>query len=61
MSMPLPLELTKPVLMTEDLDTIVRSQLCGGTHSQAQSNSLNLVTGITVDGVDVVVDDNDLL
>lgn len=61
MSMPLPLELTKPVLLAGDLDTLVQSQLCGGTHSNANSNSLNLLTGITVDGVDVVIDDNDVL
>ncbi|MGN6869119.1 MAG: hypothetical protein ACTHMY_12035 [Solirubrobacteraceae bacterium] len=61
MSMPLPLELTKPVLLAGDLDSLVQSQLCGGTQSQAQSNSLNLLTGITVDGVDAVVDDNDVL
>jgi hypothetical protein len=59
--MPLPLELTKPVLLAGDLDTLVQSQLCGGTHSNANSNSLNLLTGITVDGVDVVIDDNDVL
>ena len=61
MSMPLPLELTKPVILTDDLNTLVQSQLCGGTQSQAQSNSCNLLTGITVDGVDLVVDDNDVL
>jgi hypothetical protein len=61
MSMPLPLELTKPVLLEGDLDTLVQTQLCGGTQSQAQSNSFNLLTGITVDGVDVVIDDNDVL
>ena len=61
MSMPLPLELTKPVLLAGDLDTLVESQLCAGTQSQAQSNSFNLLTGITVDGVDLVVDDNDVL
>ena len=61
MSMPLPLELTKPVLLASDLDSLVQSQLCGGTHSRAQSNSFNLLTGITVDGVDVVIDDNHVL
>jgi hypothetical protein len=61
MNMPLPLELTKPVLLTSDLDTLVQSQLCGGTQSQSQSQSFNLLTGITVDGVDAVVDDNDVL
>jgi hypothetical protein len=59
--MPLPLELTKPVLLAGDLDTMVQSQLCGGTQSQSQSNSFNLLTGITVDGVDLVVDDNHVL
>lgn len=61
MSMPLPLELTKPVLLAGDLDSLVQSQLCGGTQSQANSSSFNLDTGITVDGVDLVVDDNDVL
>jgi hypothetical protein len=62
MSMPLPLELTKPVLLAGDLNTLVQAQLCGaGTQSQAQSQSFNLLTGITVDGVDAVVDDNDVL
>jgi hypothetical protein len=62
MSMPLPLELTKPILLTGNLDALVESQLCGGgTRSQAQSQSFNLLTGITVDGVDAVVDDNDVL
>jgi hypothetical protein len=61
MSMPLPLELTKPVLLAGDLDTVVQSQLCGGTQSQAQCNSYNAFAGITVDGVDLVIDDNDIL
>jgi hypothetical protein len=62
MSMPLPLELTKPVLLAGDLDSVVQSQLCGGgTQSQAHCNSYNAFAGITVDGVDLVIDDNDLL
>lgn len=62
MSMPLPLELTKPVILADDLNTVVQSQLCGGgTQSQAQCNSYNHFAGITVDGVDLVIDDNDLL
>lgn len=61
MSMPLPLELTNPVLLAGDLDTLVQSQLCGGTHSQAQCNSWNAQAGITIDGVDLVIDDNDIL
>jgi hypothetical protein len=59
--MPLPLELTKPVLLTGDLDTMVQSQLCCGTQSQAQSNSYNANAGITIDGVDLVIDDNHIL
>ncbi len=65
--LPLPLELTKPVLLAGDLDTQVReglsdrydakAQLCSGTQSQAKSNTLNLL-GIQVDvNADVVVDD----
>ena len=61
MSMPLPLELTKPVLLAGDLDALVEAQMCASTQSQAQSQSFNLLTGITVDGVDAVVDDNDVL
>lgn len=62
MSMPLALELTKPILLAGNLDTLVQAQMCGGgTQSQAQSQSFNLATGITVDGVDAVVDDNDVL
>jgi hypothetical protein len=62
MSMPLPLELTKPVMLANDLDTMVQAQMCGaGTQSQAQCNSYNPHAGITVDGVDLVIDDNDIL
>lgn len=61
MSMPLPLELTEPTLLTADLDTLVQAQLCGGTQSHAQCNSYNAWAGITIDGVDLVIDDNDIL
>jgi hypothetical protein len=61
MTMPLPLELTQPVLLAGNLDTMVQSQLCGGTQSRAQCNSYNAHSGITVDGVDLVIDDNDIL
>lgn len=61
MSMPLPLELTNPVLLAGNLDTLVQAQLCGGTQSQAQCNSYNAQAGITIDGVDLVIDDNDIL
>ena len=65
--LPLPLQLTKPVLLAGDLDTQVReglahtydakAQLCSGTHSSAQSKTANLL-GIQVDvNADVVVDD----
>ncbi len=65
--LPLPLQLTKPVLLAGDLDTQVReglsdqydakAQLCSGTQSQARSNTLN-VLGIQVDvNADLVVDD----
>jgi len=66
-NLPLPLQLTKPVLLAGDLDSQVRdglsdkydakTQLCSGTQSQARSNTLN-VLGIQVDAnADVVVDD----
>jgi len=66
-TLPLPLQLTKPVLLAGDLDTQVRdglsdaydakTQLCSGTHSSARSKTLNFL-GIQVDvNADVVVDD----
>jgi len=66
-TLPLPLELTEPVLLAGDLDTQVReglsdkydsrTQLCSGTQSQSRSKTLNLL-GIQVDvNADVVVDD----
>jgi len=65
--LPLPLQLTKPVLLAGDLDTQVReglsdaydakTQLCSGTYSQAKSKTLNFL-GIQVDvNADAVVDD----
>jgi hypothetical protein len=66
-TLPLPLELTEPVLLAGDLDTQVReglsdrydakAQLCSSTQSQAKSKTLNFL-GIQVDvNADVVVDD----
>jgi hypothetical protein len=66
-NLPLPLQLTEPVLLAGDLDTQVReglsdkydatTQLCSGTHSQAKSKTFNLL-GIQVDvNADIVVDD----
>jgi hypothetical protein len=65
--LPLPLELTKPVLLAGDLDSQVREglsdaydakgQLCSCTSSNARSQTMN-VLGIQVDvNADVVVDD----
>ncbi len=52
-NLPLPLELTKPVLLAGDLDTQVReglsdgydakAQLCSHTQSSAKSKTLNLL------------------
>ena len=61
MNMPLALELTEPVLLAGDLNSMVQAQMCGATQSQAQCNSYNAQAGITVDGVDLVIDDNDIL
>jgi hypothetical protein len=66
-NLPLPLQLTKPVLLAGDLDTQVRdglsdkydakTQLCSHTHSSAKSKTMNFL-GIQVDvSADVVVDD----
>ena len=66
-NLPLPLQLTKPVLLAGDLDTQVReglsdtydtkTQLCSHTQSQARCKTVNLL-GIQVDvNADVVVDD----
>lgn len=66
-TLPLPLELTKPVLLAGDLDTQVReglsdkydtkTQMCSATNSHAACNTIN-GTGVQVDvNADVVVDD----
>jgi hypothetical protein len=66
-TLPLPLQLTKPVLLAGDLDTQVReglsdaydakAQLCSHTRSSTQSKTLNFL-GIQVDvNADAVVDD----
>jgi hypothetical protein len=66
-TLPLPLQLTKPVLLAGDLDTQVReglsdsydarTQLCSHTQSSAKSKTLNFL-GIQVDvNADIVVDD----
>jgi hypothetical protein len=63
MSLPLPLQLNKPVLLAGDLAEGIydpKTQTCGSfTASSACSNSVNFLTGIAVDvQVDSVVDDN---
>jgi hypothetical protein len=71
--LPLPLELTKPVMLAGDLDTQFRdgldlgkydpkTQLCGGgggtsSSLESESSSLGVVIDVTVD---IQVDDNDL-
>ena len=71
--LPLPLELTKPVMLAGDLDTQFRAgldlgkydpktQLCGGgggtsSSLESESSSLGVVIDVTVD---IQVDDNDL-
>lgn len=60
-AMPLALELTKPARLADDLNTLVRSQLCSATHSHANCNSRNADGTVVIDGVDIVIDDNDIL
>ena len=66
-TLPLPLELSKPVLLAGDLDTQMReglsdkydtkTQLCSATNSCLRSNSMN-GAGVQVDvTVDIQVDD----
>jgi hypothetical protein len=66
-NLPLPLELTKPVLLAGDLDTQVReglsdkydakTQLCSQTSSHGSSKTVNALGIIQVDVSDIVVDD----
>lgn len=66
-NLPLPLQLTKPVLLAGDLDSQVReglsdkydtkTQMCSQTHSAGNSKTLNALGIIQVDVTDVVVDD----
>jgi hypothetical protein len=57
MNLPLPLELTTPVLLANDVNTEVRAQMCSGTRSSQGSGSLNALGIIQVDASDVQVDD----
>jgi endonuclease/exonuclease/phosphatase (EEP) superfamily protein YafD len=56
-SLPLPLELTKPVLLAGDLNSEVRAQMCSASSSAQKSASLNALGVIQVDATDVQVDD----
>jgi hypothetical protein len=67
MNLPLPLELTTPVLLAGDLNSQVREglsdsydskvQMCSKTSSSGKSNTVNFPGVIQVDVTDVVVDD----
>jgi hypothetical protein len=57
MSLPLPLELTEPVLLVEDLNSQVRTQMCSCTTSRQQCKTLNALGLVQVDVSDVQVDD----
>jgi len=57
MSLPLPLELTEPVLLMDDLNAQVRAQMCSGSSSSQRSKTFNAVGLVQVDVTDVQVDD----
>jgi hypothetical protein len=57
MSLPLPLELTEPVLLVDDLNSQVRAQLCSHTSSRQKSKTFDALGLVQVDVSDVQVDD----
>jgi hypothetical protein len=57
MSLPLPLELTTPVRLADDVNSQVRAQMCSATQSGAKCKTLNAFGLVQVDLSDVVVDD----
>jgi len=57
MNLPLPLELTTPVQLADDLNSQVRAQMCSATQSCAQCKTYNAFGLVQVDLSDVVVDD----
>lgn len=57
MNLPLPLELTQPVELTDDLNSQIRAQMCSCTQSSARCKTLNAYGLVQVDLSDVVVDD----
>jgi predicted secreted hydrolase len=57
MSLPLPLELTEPVLLMDDLNSQVRAQMCSGTSSYQKCKTFNVLGAVQVDVADVQIDD----
>jgi hypothetical protein len=57
MNLPLPLELTTPVHLADDLNSEFRAQMCSATQSAAKCKTLNAFGLVQVDLSDVVVDD----
>jgi hypothetical protein len=57
MSLPLPLELTEPVLLMDDLNSQVRAQMCSKTTSYQKCKTFNTLGLVQVDVADVQVDD----
>jgi hypothetical protein len=57
MSLPLPLELTEPVLLVEDLNSQVRAQMCSHTSSYQKCKTFSAFGLVQVDVGDVQVDD----
>jgi hypothetical protein len=57
MTLPLPLELTEPVLLVDDLNSQVRAQMCSHTTSNQKSKTFNALGLVQVDVSDVQVDD----
>ena len=57
MNLPLPLELTEPVLLADDLNSEVRAQMCSATSSRQASKTFNALGLIQVDVADVQIDD----
>jgi hypothetical protein len=57
MNLPLPLELTEPVLLVEDLNSQVRAQMCSHTTSYQKCKTFSPLGLVQVDVSDVQVDD----
>ena len=57
MNLPLPLELTEPVPLVDDLNSQVRAQMCSHTTSYQKCKTFNALGLVQVDLSDVQVDD----